>query len=78
MMPKKEEVKKTNHLVFGEDVAMLAGSCLFVESFSFLSSPVFDKKRATLLKLLVFHSGFEGLMQGQMMDLKKVGAKKNF
>ena len=28
--------KACNHLVFGEDMALLAGSCLFVESFSLL------------------------------------------
>ena len=63
--------KKTSHLVFGEDVALLAGSCLFVEGFLFLKNPIFHKKQEKLLELLVSSSGFLGLMQGQMMDLKK-------
>ena len=62
--------KKCNHLVFGEDIALLAGSCLFVEAFSLLTQPSLQKKGETLLELLVFKTGFYGLMSGQALDLK--------
>lgn len=67
---KKRRGKKCNHLVFGEDIALLAGTCLFVESFSLLSAPVFDKKRSQILNLLISKVGFHGLMSGQAMDLR--------
>ena len=62
--------KKCNHLVFGEDIALLAGSCLFIESFSLLKQSVFDKKRKEMLELLISKIGFQALMSGQAVDLK--------
>ena len=68
--------KKSNHLVFGEDMALLAGTCLFVESFSLLNDPLFDKKRTQILNLLISKIGFKSLMSGQALDLKGVGSSK--
>ena len=68
--------QKCNHLVFGEDIALLAGACLFVESFSLLKAPGFDKKRTDLLELLVSALGFHGLMSGQALDLKSQSPEK--
>ena len=62
--------KKCNHLVFGEDIALLAGTCLFIESFSLLKAPLFNKKRKEFLDLLISKIGFKGLMSGQALDLK--------
>ena len=70
--------EKCNHLVFGEDIALLAGSCLFVESFSLLTKPVFNKKRPELLNLLISKIGFKGLMSGQALDLKGTPSKSLF
>ena len=70
--------KKCNHLVFGEDIALLAGSCLFIESFSLLKNSVFDKKRKEILELLISKVGFQALMSGQALDLKgKALSKKD-
>ena len=70
--------KKCNHLVFGEDIALLAGTCLFVESFSLLKHSIFDKKRKEMLELLISKAGFQSLMSGQAIDLKnKSLSKKN-
>ena len=70
--------KKCNHLVFGEDIALLAGSCLFVESFSLLKHSLFNKKRKEILELLVSKVGFQALMSGQAIDLRnKSLSKKN-
>lgn len=62
--------KKCNHLVFGEDIALLAGSCLFVESWRLLNSPLYCEKRSELLNLLIGKAGFQGLMSGQALDLR--------
>ena len=52
---------KCNHLVFGEDIALLAGTCLFVESFSLLKAPVFKKKASSNFKSVNFYSWFSRL-----------------
>lgn len=71
--------KKCNHLIFGEDLALLAGTCLFIESFSFLNNPLFDNHRSQFLTLLISKIGFKGLMSGQALDLKQVSpSKKDF
>ena len=74
----KRREKRCNHLVFGEDIALLAGTCLFVESFSLLAKPVFNKKRVELLNFLISKIGFKGLMSGQALDLKAVHSKPHF
>ena len=76
---KSRRNKKCNHLVFGEDIALLAGTCLFVESFSLLKDPLFDGKRLKILNLLISKVGFQGLMGGQALDLRLKGvSKKDF
>lgn len=71
--------KKCNHLVFGEDMALLAGTCLFVESFSLLNDPLFNKKRSQILNLFISKAGFKGLMSGQALDLRfNCSTKKDF
>ena len=66
--------KKSNHLVFKEDIALLAGSTLFVEAFSYLLHPSLKKQQTQLLKLLVDQSGYKGMMSGQALDIR---GKKN-
>ncbi len=67
--------KKSNHLIFGEDMAILAGTCLFIESFSLLNDPLFDKNRPQILSLLISKIGFKGLMSGQALDLYRSSLK---
>ena len=62
--------RKCNHLIFGEDIALLTGACLFVESFSLLQDSLFNNKRTEFLELFIRTIGFHGLMSGQAMDLK--------
>jgi len=73
---KTRRAKKCNHLIFGEDIALLAGSCLFVESFSLLQDSLFDNKRNLFLELLIETTGFHGLMSGQSRDLKNNSSNK--
>ena len=67
------------HVKFGEDIALLAGSALFVEAFSLLSSSKLPTDKAqSLLRLVTQKAGFQGLMQGQAMDLLKSSSSKRF
>jgi len=61
--------KKCNHLVFGADISLLAGSCLFIESFLLLNQPIFNKKQNQMIQLFVSKIGFKGLIMGQSLDL---------
>ncbi len=61
----KRRGKVTNHRKFGEDIALLAGDCLFIEAFRLIPS-----NRSDWNFLLYSASGFHGLMGGQALDLK--------
>ena len=74
----KRRRKKSNHLVFGEDMALLAGTCLFVEAFSLLTNPVFKEKNQEMLNLLVRRTGFYGIMGGQAMDIHGKSSSLSF
>lgn len=62
--------KPCNHLLFGEDLALLAGSSLFVESFSLLNHAHLKKKQDRLLELFISKVGLQGVLQGQALDLR--------
>ena len=62
----------SNHLKFGEDMALLAGDCLFVESFALLSSDPLFREKPEMWDLFVSKVGFQGLMGGQALDLKGI------
>lgn len=70
--------KSSNHLVFGEDMALLAGSCLFVEAFSLLTLPIFKERNQEMLELLVQRTGFYGMMGGQAMDIRGKSISQSF
>ncbi len=64
--------KPSNHTVFGEDIALLAGDALLTEAFYILSkeySHIPDKARL-LIENLAFAIGLRGMVRGQAMDLK--------
>lgn len=63
----------SNHIVFGEAAAILAGDALQTEAFAILSAPNFSECASMQLKLihLLSHaSGFQGMAGGQMLDLQ--------
>lgn len=67
------------HIKFGEDLALLAGSTLFVEAFLLISSyKLPQNKTQSLLRLVTQKAGFQGLMQGQAMDLLKSSPSRGF
>ncbi len=65
--------KPTNHIVYGEDMAILAGDGLLNFSIEILLSHClknFDKKNIEATKLLFDSSGVNGMILGQSLDIK--------
>ena len=67
--------KPTNHVVFGECVATLAGDVLQTEAFgTILRSKMTDSARLRCATLLAEASGFYGMCGGQYLDMRGEGA----
>ena len=63
--------KVSCHKKFGEDMALLAGDCLWIEAFRLIHIHTKkDKEKLKWLFLLCQATGFTGLMGGQALDLK--------
>ncbi len=67
--------KPTNHKVFGEATAVLAGDALLTEAFDFVSGTkvggkVSAEKLLSVVALLVRASGYRGMIGGQIIDLE--------
>ena len=63
--------RPTNHKVFGEGHAILAGDALLTEAFSVLATADLDPaKRALALALLAEGAGWRGMAGGQALDLE--------
>lgn len=63
--------KPTNHVVFGEAMATLAGDALNTLAFGVLArmENVSPEKKVELINLLSIASGAEGMVGGQVLDL---------
>lgn len=63
--------KPTNHMVYGETTALLAGDALLTESFTIISNYYCDSPEIGLALVLVLSkaSGMEGMVGGQALDL---------
>ena len=66
--------KPTNHKIYGEAIAILAGDALLTEAFSILSDPSFCStiQEANLLGALreiALASGLKGMVAGQVKDI---------
>lgn len=72
--------KPTNHKVFGEAMAILAGDALLNKAFEITSSFEFeDNKRALrAISVLAASSGTEGMIGGQVVDIESEGKKISF
>ena len=70
--------KPTNHKVFGEGIAILAGDSLLTDAFHIISSSnkLSDNIKAKVIEILSFRAGGSGMISGQAMDL--LCEKKNF
>ncbi len=67
--------KPTNHKVFGEAMAVLAGDALLTEAFDFVSRVRTDKnitaeKLLSAVAILVRGAGYRGMVGGQVIDLE--------
>lgn len=70
--------KPTNHKVFGEPIALLAGDGLLTEAFSVMTSPEMAKRvpSQTLLqaiRMIARAAGHEGMVGGQAVDIQWEG-----
>jgi len=70
--------KPTNHKVFGEPIALLAGDGLLTEAFSFMTSQALSERvpPQTLLqaiRLIAWAAGHEGMVGGQAVDIQWEG-----
>lgn len=68
----------TNHKVFGEAIAILAGDGLLTEAFKLISDPAFAKECDPVARLAVIHeiascAGSFGMVGGQVVDMESEG-----
>src|SRR6056297_3510538 len=63
--------KKTNHLVFGEAAAILAGDALLTYAFEVLSElEVEADKKVKIISSTAKYAGQQGMVGGQILDIK--------
>ncbi|GLI36562.1 polyprenyl synthetase family protein [Geobacter hydrogenophilus] len=72
--------RPTNHKVFGEAIAILAGDALLTEAFILMSSPEYAAKVGSARILPVIHeigicAGSRGMVGGQVVDMESEGKK---
>ncbi|MCL4542629.1 MAG: polyprenyl synthetase family protein [Deltaproteobacteria bacterium] len=75
--------KPTNHIVFGEASAILAGDALLAEAFVILSDKEYTegfdpKKIIEIIQELSYASGINGLAGGQFLDVNSFGMPIDF
>jgi len=62
--------RKTNHLVFGEAKAILAGDALLTYAFEILSRlDISADKKIKIIELTAQNSGYQGMVGGQVLDI---------
>lgn len=70
--------KPTNHTVFGEATALLAGDALLNRACEHIvNSSMENKKKLKLLKVLFSASGADGMIYGQIIDMHTQTSKIN-
>lgn len=63
--------RPTNHKVYGEDIALLAGDALLTEAFQVVAQSQYDAVTVQeLVRLLSKNSGLLGMVGGQAIDLR--------
>ncbi len=63
--------KPTNHKVYGEAMAILAGDALFIESFNLLlKSTLPPDKLVSIMEIISREIGINGVIGGQVMDIE--------
>ena len=72
--------KPTNHVVFGEDIALMAGMGLYCRAFEIVTETYKDfglseKQLIDGIKVLLSASGMNGIVLGQVLDIDNVGGR---
>jgi len=72
---------KTNHKVFGEAVAILAGDALLTQAFILLSSPFFSvsvppERILSVIYEIASAAGSRGMVGGQIVDMESEGKEE--
>ena len=74
--------RPTNHIVYGEGMAILAGDGLLTEAFALLASeppdPALDTRKIRTIRTIAAAAGGSGMVGGQGLDLLAVGAGTTF
>lgn len=75
--------KPTNHKIYGEAIAILAGDALLTEAFSILSDPSLSRavKEANLLlslREIALASGVNGMVAGQVQDILSENSEPDY
>ncbi len=67
--------KLTNHKVFGEATAILAGDGLLTEAFNIVANinNLNDRTKIEIIKILSHASGPNGMIKGQVLDIENEG-----
>ncbi len=68
----------TNHVVYGEAMALLAGDGLLTEAFRQLSQPGLDipaSRQLKMVHILSSRAGAEGMVGGQAVDIERTGGQ---
>ena len=61
----------TNHLIYGEATALLAGDALLSKAFELIANSGYsDYEKIELIKLLSSKSGLSGMILGQQLDME--------
>ncbi|MEK6189616.1 MAG: polyprenyl synthetase family protein [Carnobacterium alterfunditum] len=70
--------KPTSHIVYGEDIAILAGDALLTQAFEIVAaSDILLEKKLKLILALAKAAGPEGMILGQMADIQGEGKNLN-
>lgn len=68
--------KKACHVLFGTDIALLAGDALLVYAFQAINATEIDEKnKFKMIRELAAEAGHSGLIAGQMVDIFSEGKK---
>ncbi|MBE6654116.1 MAG: polyprenyl synthetase family protein [Ruminococcaceae bacterium] len=72
--------RPTNHVVFGEDIALLAGDALITRGYEMAArnAEVEPSTALAATAMLLYHAGAVGMMGGQEIDLLSEGKKTDF
>lgn len=72
--------KLTNHIVFGEAMAILAGDALLTESFNVIANcqTIDNDKKLRAIQILGTRAGANGMVAGQALDIISVDENTSF